>query len=490
VIRDSRQGGQVTTFYSYKGGTGRTFVLANVAFLLASLGRRVCVIDWDLEAPGLHRFFRPFLEDSELEITEGLIDWLWDVSAYQLSRTESSRDRALLEYYIVSLSSPHWEFPNSGVLDFLPAGRQDSEYAKRVTSFDWNAFYDRLGGAQIIDEAREYLKATYDHVLIDSRTGVSDIAGICTIDMPDQLVACYTLNRQGIYGVAQILRTVLERRGDRRLRIFPLETRVDPSEYTKLLAARGVSRPLFNEYAYPDEYDRRGRSREDGPDGYWGDMEVLYLPFYAFEECVALFVEGRETHEEPETESKLSMLDSMCRVTSRVFLNGERVRPPAIGRGTRDRIMAQYSLGVSRSQSPPTEDSGLAKPFIEALVRYHVFAEASKGPAAAEQKLLLDREDLERLDDAGLLPVSLASDEGFMRYLLASRDAVKRQDGQLRRLVGGTSALTIAICGALIGLLPEDTIAIAAGAIGVALAAALPFVVQALQRIRVSGPRR
>ena len=43
-------------------------------------------------------------------------------------------------------------------------------------------------------------------MLIDSRTGVSDIAGICTIDMPDQLVACYTLNRQSIYGVAQILR--------------------------------------------------------------------------------------------------------------------------------------------------------------------------------------------------------------------------------------------------------------------------------------------
>ena len=89
MIRDSKRG-QVTTFYSYKGGTGRTFVLANVAFLLASLGKRVCVLDWDLEAPGLHRFFRPFLEDPELEITEGLIDWLWDVTAYQLSSTESS----------------------------------------------------------------------------------------------------------------------------------------------------------------------------------------------------------------------------------------------------------------------------------------------------------------------------------------------------------------------------------------------------------------
>ena len=52
----------VTTFYSYKGGTGRTMALANVAVLLAR--RRegdVLVVDWDLEAPGLHRFFAPYL---------------------------------------------------------------------------------------------------------------------------------------------------------------------------------------------------------------------------------------------------------------------------------------------------------------------------------------------------------------------------------------------------------------------------------------------
>ena len=52
--------GEVVTFYSYKGGTGRTMALANVACLLAqrvSASERVLVVDWDLEAPGLHRFF-------------------------------------------------------------------------------------------------------------------------------------------------------------------------------------------------------------------------------------------------------------------------------------------------------------------------------------------------------------------------------------------------------------------------------------------------
>jgi len=53
--------GQVITFYSYKGGTGRSMALANVASLLAQRqvdGKDVLMVDWDLEAPGLHRFFR------------------------------------------------------------------------------------------------------------------------------------------------------------------------------------------------------------------------------------------------------------------------------------------------------------------------------------------------------------------------------------------------------------------------------------------------
>jgi MinD-like ATPase involved in chromosome partitioning or flagellar assembly len=58
--------GQVITFYSYKGGTGRTMALANVAWIIASIGKRVLVVDWDLETPGLHKFFEPFLEESKV----------------------------------------------------------------------------------------------------------------------------------------------------------------------------------------------------------------------------------------------------------------------------------------------------------------------------------------------------------------------------------------------------------------------------------------
>lgn len=67
--------GQIVTFYSYKGGTGRTMALANIACLLgldqgrkkggadAGVPERVLALDWDLEAPGLHRYLRPYLSD-------------------------------------------------------------------------------------------------------------------------------------------------------------------------------------------------------------------------------------------------------------------------------------------------------------------------------------------------------------------------------------------------------------------------------------------
>lgn len=50
--------GTVITFYSHKGGTGRTMALANAGVALARRkAGNVLMVDWDLEAPGLHDFF-------------------------------------------------------------------------------------------------------------------------------------------------------------------------------------------------------------------------------------------------------------------------------------------------------------------------------------------------------------------------------------------------------------------------------------------------
>ena len=57
-VNERPKPGKVVTFYSFKGGVGRTMALANVAWRLANRhGLNVIAVDFDLEAPGLHHFF-------------------------------------------------------------------------------------------------------------------------------------------------------------------------------------------------------------------------------------------------------------------------------------------------------------------------------------------------------------------------------------------------------------------------------------------------
>jgi hypothetical protein len=73
-----------------------------------------------------------------------------------------------------------------------------------ISALDWDSFYDRLHGGLFFDALRAYMKSNYDYALIDSRTGLSDIADICTVHMPDVVVTCFTLSTQEIEGAAMV----------------------------------------------------------------------------------------------------------------------------------------------------------------------------------------------------------------------------------------------------------------------------------------------
>ena len=70
--------GKSITFYSYKGGVGRSMALINIACLLAKQGKKVLMIDWDLEAPGLHTYFNGDVKKTDL----GLVDLIIDSQEY------------------------------------------------------------------------------------------------------------------------------------------------------------------------------------------------------------------------------------------------------------------------------------------------------------------------------------------------------------------------------------------------------------------------
>lgn len=177
--------GQIVTFYSYKGGVGRTMALANVAVALAAHGQRVLAVDWDLEAPGLDRFFRNLPSDRPSN-AGGMLS-LFD--GFRMEEAVSWRDIVAT----IRLSPEHR-------LSFLASGVGESGYESRILDLDWNQFYEK-GGGKFLESIREEWESEFDFVLIDSRTGLTDSGGICTIQMPDILVTVFTATDQSISGV-------------------------------------------------------------------------------------------------------------------------------------------------------------------------------------------------------------------------------------------------------------------------------------------------
>ena len=275
--------GKIITFYSFKGGTGRTMALANVAWILASNGLKVLVVDWDLESPGLHPYFRPFLDPAKVATTPGIIelinDYAWDATQVADPSADWVQGYAQIMPHAISLN---WSFfPGSGTLDFVSAGRQNRDYSAASTAIDWDNFYDRLGGGQFIDALRADMKAHYDYTLIDSRTGLSDIADICTVHLPDILVDCFTLNNQSIDGAAAIGRNVEQRYHYRNIQVLPVPMRIDEAEKDKADAGLATARARFGKMrAVMSQYDEND---------YWASVQIPYKPFYAFEETLAVF---------------------------------------------------------------------------------------------------------------------------------------------------------------------------------------------------------
>ncbi len=209
----------IVTFYSYKGGVGRSMALANIAVLLAQRGLKVLAVDWDLEAPGLERYFSYF------EIKQG--------GPGLLRMCMQARDKGKASYSkftsTVDCKTPH-------PITLLSSGREsDESYTTNLEAFNWDAFFRARGGA-FIELLREQWKSDFDITLIDSRTGLSDTGGICTIQLPDIVVGMFTANLQSLYGVRDVMRLAQQARQtlayDRMpLSVFPLPARWGVQEF-------------------------------------------------------------------------------------------------------------------------------------------------------------------------------------------------------------------------------------------------------------------
>jgi hypothetical protein len=228
-----------------------------------------------------------------------------------------------------------WKFETGGYIDFIGAGRQGGTYSERVNTFDWRRFYE-LGGANVLTALKAHLHERYDWVLIDSRTGVSDSSGICTIQMPEAVVACFTLNRQSIEGVTAVLRSIRAFRSasvdGSAIDFFPLATRIENAEQARLEVARGHAREAFS--------DLLPKGVRSSPREYWDKMEIAYRPAYAFEEILAAF--GDSTGAAGAADTMVAQVET----TAQCITGDRALVMPEITASDRARVLAKYAFGA------------------------------------------------------------------------------------------------------------------------------------------------
>ena len=95
----------IFTFYSYKGGVGRSMALANVAQVFYRSGLKVLIVDWDLEAPGLERFFKINIDN--IHAKPGLLDMILAYKHMMAEVNDSNDEYELesLDKYIIDVYS-------------------------------------------------------------------------------------------------------------------------------------------------------------------------------------------------------------------------------------------------------------------------------------------------------------------------------------------------------------------------------------------------
>lgn len=190
------------TFYSYKGGVGRSLALANIANRLADFGKKVCMLDFDLEAPGLHVKFSHRI--GENGIKNGLVDYIHHF-------TTKNEVPGNINDFVTDINSYR---DDSNKISLIAAGNTSSAtYWKKLSSINWmKLFYEE--DSQGVDfffnlKAQIEKQIAPDVLLIDSRTGITDLAGVTMSILADEIVLIGANNKENLEGIGHVLKALL-----------------------------------------------------------------------------------------------------------------------------------------------------------------------------------------------------------------------------------------------------------------------------------------
>lgn len=191
------------TFYSYKGGTGRSLSLANAAVYLANLGFKVVAMDFDLEAPGLHYKLSRNADGTPLTVEKGVVDF---VNSY----LEEGEVSSPITDFIIKVPVSNGD---KQLVYLVPAGKAPSrEYWTKLSRINWHELFysEHAPGVQIFMELRARIlqELKPDFVLIDSRTGITEMGGVATTLLADRVICLVLPTPENLDGARAVLRSL------------------------------------------------------------------------------------------------------------------------------------------------------------------------------------------------------------------------------------------------------------------------------------------
>jgi MinD-like ATPase involved in chromosome partitioning or flagellar assembly len=205
----------IVTFYSFKGGVGRTTALVACAWQLARTGKKVMAIDLDLEAPGLGALF-------EVKTNRGVVDLLVD----HLAAGTCDLDGAVAE------RSPALGADGDRV-SIIPAGRLEASYLEKLARLDFVSANPPAGTdadpSPIEQALQAILRAVFkqlkpDYILLDSRAGLHDLAGLSLHSLAHVDVLVGRATEQGYLGFDLTLGVLAKRKGADKLQCVVVHT--------------------------------------------------------------------------------------------------------------------------------------------------------------------------------------------------------------------------------------------------------------------------
>lgn len=196
----------VVTFFSFKGGIGRTTALAGTAIALARKGHRVAMVDLDLEAPGLSTLFA-----SEDRGDVGVLDYLIEKRVLKLKWHLRPSVKQINHPAVVGVAGEP--------LRLLPAGRVDENYLEKLARMDFQHLTDDSRSGLLCDMLHELDASAQklDFILLDARAGFHDLGGFALSSLSHGAVLLASQNRQNWAGVTyavELLARALEPEAD------------------------------------------------------------------------------------------------------------------------------------------------------------------------------------------------------------------------------------------------------------------------------------